>query len=42
VTATTSCGGPGMPVDVVQMWNGQHSRDVGRHVNPQQFVSAAT
>lgn len=42
VTSTTSCGGAGAPVDVVQMWNGQHSREVGRYTNPQQFVSAAT
>jgi hypothetical protein len=42
LTATTSCGGAAARVDVVQMWNGQHSRDVGRYVNPQQFVSAAT
>jgi hypothetical protein len=42
LTATTSCGGPGAPVDVVQRWDGQHPRDVGRYVNPQQFVSGAT
>jgi hypothetical protein len=42
VTSTTTCGGPGAPVDVVQMWDGRHSRDVGRYVNPQQFVSSAT
>jgi hypothetical protein len=42
VTSTTTCGGPGAPVDVVQMWDGRHYREVGRYVNPQQFVSAAT
>lgn len=43
VTSNTSCGGAGEPrVDVVQMWNGRHSREVGRYMNPQQFVSAAT
>ncbi len=41
VTSTTRCGG-GVPVDVVQMWDGQHSREVGRYANPRQFVSAAT
>lgn len=42
VTATTNCGGARAPVDVVQMWNGKHSREVGRYTNPRQFVSAAT
>lgn len=42
VTSTTRCGGVGAPVDVVQMWNRQRSREVGRYLNPQQFVSAAT
>ena len=42
VTSTTSCGGAHAPVDVVQMWNGKHSREVARYTNPQQFVSAAT
>jgi len=40
VTSTTRCGDAGVPVDVVQVWNGQHSREVNRYVNPQQFVSA--
>jgi hypothetical protein len=41
-TATTTCGGAGAPVDVVQLWTGQHPRELGRYVNPQQFVDAAT
>lgn len=41
VTATTTCGGPGAPVDVVQSWTGQHVREIGRYVNPAQFVVAA-
>ena len=42
VTATMRCGGDAAPVDVVQVWEGRHDREVGRYVNPQQFVSAAT
>ncbi len=43
VTATTTCGGPSAPVDVVQMWTGTASHhEVGRYINPRQFVSAAT
>ncbi len=41
VTSTTTCGGLDGPVDVVQAWTGQQSRDLGRYVNPQQFVAAA-
>lgn len=41
VTATTTCGGPGAPVDVVQSWTGQQVREIGRYVNPEQFVVAA-
>ena len=43
LTATTTCGGSSAPVDVVQMWTGPTShQEVGRYVNPRQFVSAAT
>jgi hypothetical protein len=43
VTSTTTCGGSpgGPPVDVVQLWTGRHWRELGRYVNPQQFVAAA-
>jgi hypothetical protein len=42
VTSTTTCGAAGTPVEVVQSWTGQQSRELGRYVNPQQFLEAAT
>ncbi len=42
ITATTTCGGAGLPVDVVQLWTGEQPRELGRYVNPQQLVDAAT
>jgi hypothetical protein len=41
ISATATCGGPGAPVDVVQVWTGQHSQEIGRYTNPQQFVQGA-
>jgi len=42
VTSTTLCGGAGgIPVNVVQSWTGQHAREIGRYVNPAQFVTGA-
>jgi len=42
LTSTSKCGGAGAPVDVVQAWTGQHAREIGRYVNPAQFVANAT
>ncbi len=42
LTSTSKCGGAGAPVDVVQAWTGQHVREIGRYVNPAQFVADAT
>jgi hypothetical protein len=41
VTAQTRCGGTGPPIDVVQMWDGHRSRDVGHYLERLQVVSAA-
>gem|GEM_PF-3028703 len=41
VSSTTSCGGAGDPVDVVQLWIGRTARELGRYSNPDQVVNEA-
>lgn len=41
IGATATCGGPGTVTDVVQVWTGQHSQEIGRYPNSQQFVQSA-
>jgi hypothetical protein len=41
VSGTTTCGGSGAPIDVVESWDGENRRAIGRYVIPQQFVQSA-
>lgn len=41
ISGTAQCRAPGAPVDVVQAWDGSQGGQLGRYVNPEQFVESA-
>ena len=41
ISGTAQCRARGAPVDVVQAWDGSLGRQLGRYLNPKQFVESA-